>query len=240
VPNILCPKCDSTLAIDDSSVGQMVQCGSCQNVFKAAVAPPSKADDEDERPSKRKSKRRYEDDDEDERPSKRRSSKRGDDDDDEDEDEDRPRKKKGRKHYHDEDDEIDDAIAPTGSNGMATASLVLGIIALVIELPSFGGTIFGTACCPFCGILFWPAHALAALLAIIGLILGLLAMKNPVGKGAWMAGLILSAATLLFAIASILLNVLGFAVIATMPTQPTQNWNQPVQPQPRPVPPRRG
>ncbi len=239
MPNILCPKCDSTLAIDDSSVGQMVQCGSCQNVFKAAVAAPPN-DEDDERPSKRKSKRR--DDDEDERPSKRRSSKRDDDDDDEDED--RPRKKKSKKHYHDDDDDLDDAVAPTGSNGMATASLVLGIIAIVIELPSFGGTIFGAACCPFCGVLFWPGHGLAGLLAVIGLILGLLAMKNPVGKGVWMAGLILSAITLLLTVASILLNVLGFAMVAaTQPApQPAQNWNAPVQqpqPQPRPFPPKR-
>jgi len=237
MPNILCPKCESTLAIDDSSVGQMVQCGSCQNVFKAVAAPPAK-DEDDERPSKRKSSRRSDDDDDEDedRPSKRRSSKRSDDD--EDDDEDRPRKKKkGRKHYHDEDDEIEDEIAETGSNGMATASLVLGIIALVIELPSFGGTLLGTACCVFCGFLFWPGHGLAGLLAVIGLILGLLGMKKPGGKAAWMAGLILSAITIILLIVMGLLYLLGFAVVATMPTQPTQNWNQPVQP--RPVPPRR-
>ncbi len=244
MPNILCPKCDSTLAIDDSSVGQMVQCGSCQNVFKAAVAAPPN-DEDDERPSKRKSKRR--DDDEDERPSKRRSSKRGDDDEDDD-DEDRPRKKKSKKHYHDDDDDLDDAVAPTGSNGMATASLVLGIIAIVVELPSFGGTILGTAagagcaCCVFCGVLFWPGHALAGILAIIGLILGILAMKKDGGKGAWMTGLITSAITLILIVLMGLLYLLGFAAIAaTMPTSPaTQNWNQPVQqPQPRPFPPKR-
>ena len=61
-------------------------------------------------------------------------------------------------------------------------------------------------------------------------------MKNPAGKGAWMTGVILSALTLLLALASILLNVLGFAVIAAQPTQPVQNWNQP---QPGPVPARR-
>ena len=32
MPNILCPKCDSTLAIADQSVGQMVQCGSCHQI----------------------------------------------------------------------------------------------------------------------------------------------------------------------------------------------------------------
>ena len=133
MPNILCPTCDSTLDIDDASVGQMVQCGSCQNVFKAVAAPPSEEDD---------------------RPSKRRSSKRDDEDDDED---DRPRRKsKSRRRDRDEDDDIDERPAAAG-NGMATASLVLGIIAAVIELPSFGGTIFGAACCPFCGVLFWPA-----------------------------------------------------------------------------------
>ena len=238
--NILCPKCDSTLAIDDSSVGQMVQCGSCQNVFKAAVAAPSQ-DEVDERPSKRKSKRRVEDDD-DERPSKRRSSKRGDDDDDEDDDEDRPRKKKGRKHYHDDDDDFEDEVTPKVGNGMATASLVLGIIAIVLELPSFGGTLVGTGCCiGFCGMLFWPGHGIAILLALIGGILGLVSMKKPGGKGAWMAGLILAATTLLFAIAGILLNILGFAVqaAAVPPAPPAQNWNPPQQQPMRPFPQKR-
>ena len=42
MPNILCPKCDSTLAIAEESVGYMVQCSTCHNVFDAVVERPSK------------------------------------------------------------------------------------------------------------------------------------------------------------------------------------------------------
>ena len=235
--NIICPKCDSTLAIDDTSLGLMVQCGSCQNVFKAVVAP---VEEEDDRPSKRKASKRSDDDDDDddevdERPSRRRSSRRDSDDNDDDDEDDRPRKKKSRK---DDDDDVDDEIAP--KNGMATGSLVLGIIALVLELLSFGGTLFGSACCFVCLVLFWPGHGVAVILAIVGLILGFLAMKKPGGKGAWMAGLILSAVTILLALVMALLYVLGFAVIAAQPVQPAPNFNPPPQQQPmRPFPQKR-
>lgn len=215
MPNILCPKCNSTLAIADESVGYMVQCGSCHNVFNAVVEPPSNRsrvdDGDDEPPSKRKRSRRDDEDDEDERPGKRRK----------------------RKRYRDDDRE--EPIIQAG-NGMATASLVLGIIALVIELPSFVGTIFGAVCCAFCGVLFWPGHGLAILLAIIGLVLGLMGMKNPAGKGASMAGSILSGVSLFLAIAAFLLNIMGFAVqAAKLPlAPPAQNWNQPQPNPPRP------
>ena len=226
MPNILCPKCDSTLAIADESVGQMVQCGSCQNVFQAVAIPPSK--------------RRAADDEDDERPSKRKRSRRDHDEDDDEDD--RPSQRKKRKRYHDDDD--DDRRPALAGNGMATASMVLGIIALVIELPSFAGTVlFGASmCCAACGVLFWPGHALAVILAIIGVVLGLLAMKNPIRKGQWMAGLILSGISLILALLGVLINVLGFAAQAAYTPPPNQtppNFNQPVQQQPKPNIPRR-
>jgi predicted Zn finger-like uncharacterized protein len=103
-----CPKCGARLTVDPGDVGLDVECPTCQTVYHAEVAAPAprKApgsgvkrslalvadDDEDDRPSRRSSRRAVaEDDDEDDRPS-RRVSKRDDDDDIE-----RPRKKKKKK-----------------------------------------------------------------------------------------------------------------------------------------------
>ncbi len=67
-----------------------------------------------------------------------------------------------------------------------------------------------------------------------------MAMKNPVGKGAWMAGLVMSGLSLILAILGVALNLLGFAVAAANVPPPAAgpNWNPPVQPiAPRPAPP---
>lgn len=76
---------------------------------------------------------------------------------------------------------------------MGVASLVLGIIALVIGLFSAGS-------------LGW----LGAILAIVGIILGALGKKNPEKKGIATAGLVLSIIGLIF---SLILYIACAAVI---------------------------
>lgn len=100
-------------------------------------------DDRDDRPRRRR------DDDEDDRPRRRRDD--GDDDD-------RPRR--SRRRY---DDDFDRRPASSG-NGMAVASLILGIVSFCI------GPVTG----------------------IVGLILGLVALRKPSGRGMAITGIILS------------------------------------------------
>lgn len=63
------------------------------------------------------------------------------------------------------------------STGMATAAMVLGIIAIVIFLFPIGSYV-------------------AVVLAIIALVLGIIAVRRPVGKGRAVAGLVLGAIAL--------------------------------------------
>ena len=107
-----CPSCGTALTVATQYLGMDVECPTCKSVFTAKMPGASKTgtgktsalartdapadDDEDDRPSKKKSKRRDDDEDEDDRPSKK--SKRIVEDD---EDEDTPKKSKRR----DEDDE---------------------------------------------------------------------------------------------------------------------------------------
>src|SRR5262249_52986543 len=139
--------------------------------------------------------RRDQDDDEDfeDRPSRRRR------DDDDYDDEPRPRRNTG----------------PT--NGLAIASMVLGIIAILIEIPSVATSLFGVVCC--CAMpLAWAGHAIGALVAVVGLILGITGLKPP-GKGMAMAGLITSGLSLLCALMGILLSILGIAVFGAAQQQ---------------------
>lgn len=140
-------------------------------------------------------------------PPARRSSRRADDDDDYD-DEPRSRRRTG------------------GTNGLALASMVLGIIAIVIEIPSLATSLFGVVCC--CAMpLAWIGHAIGGLAAVIGLVLGVVGLKPP-GKGMAIAGLITSGLSLLCALGGIVLSILGIALIGA--GQPNPNFNQPNNP----------
>ena len=110
-----CPSCGTALTVATQYLGMDVECPTCKGVFTAKVPGASKTgtgktsalartdapadDEEDDRPSKKKSKRRDDDEDEDDRPSKK--SKRIVEDE---EDEDAPRKSKRRDDNEDEDD----------------------------------------------------------------------------------------------------------------------------------------
>ncbi len=75
--------------------------------------------------------------------------------------------------------------APAG-NGLAVASLVLGILALV------------TVWIPILGMIAW-------ILAPLGLVLGLVALSKPIGRGMAIAGAVCSGLGLLGCIAWVLL-----------------------------------
>lgn len=78
-------------------------------------------------------------------------------------------------------DDFNNSYAPPPSNGMAIASLVLGIIALLMAL------------IPVVGMLSW-------LLAPAGLITGFLAMGKPTGRGLAIGGLVTSGIALVICI----------------------------------------
>ncbi len=92
------------------------------------------------------------------------------------------------------------APAAAPSNGMATASLVLGILGLV------------TAWIPIVGLVAW-------IFAPLGLIFGIIGLGKPTGKGLAIAGLICSVIALFICLFYVvaLLGFLGIAASATAP-----------------------
>lgn len=152
-------------------------------------------------------------------PPSRRSSRPSDDDDD------RPSRRRSRDDDY-EDDEPRSRRRGGGTNGLAIASMVLGILAIVIEIPSLATSLFGVVCC--CAMpLAWIGHAFGGLAAVIGLVLGVVGLKPP-GKGMAIAGLITSGLSLLCALGGIVLSILGIALIGA--GQPNPNFNQPNNP----------
>lgn len=217
MPRTTCPKCGAVLDLTDDMVGQQIECGACQAVFVARSDAPrsSRRGADDDRPSRRRdddrpSRRR--DDDEGDRPSRRRRD---------DEDDDRP-SRKGRR-----DDE--ESPRPNGSlYGLGVASLVLGVLAILIEVPSFATSLFGAACCFCFGIASWLGHAVGAVFAVVGLGLGIFGLKDPKGKGMALTGTVLSGITLLGAVIGIVLSLLGIAVFAAnVPPRQNQQLNNP-------------
>ncbi len=150
---IVCPACSRRLAVQESHIGKMVRCPSCQQTcvvpdFRAPAPPPI------EPPlAKVEPPRVRRDDDYDDRP---RRPRRDDDDYD-----DRPRRPRRR-------DE---------SSGMAVASLVLGIVGLVtlcIPYVNFLGLI-----CAILGLIFGinsMGHPNGGGMAIAGLVLSIITL----------------------------------------------------------------
>ena len=164
---IVCPHCSTKLELDDDMLGVDVQCGGCQEIFKAELDPEPGSRPEAER-KLRKSKRRFDDD----------------DDNDEDEEDDRPkRKRKTRQGY----DVVDYGsrrsrrrIRDEGTQTLGIASLVLGIIGIPMCF-----------CCGLFGIIF-PVLAIifgyfsiktpGKAMGISGLILGVIGLVLAVIK----------------------------------------------------------
>lgn len=174
------------------------------------------------RPSARSS-RRDPDEDEDDRPSRRR--RREDDED----DESRPRRR------------------AEATNGLAIASMIVGILALLIELPSIvvslGGVAAGVCCCCPVSLITWMPHAVGALGGGVGLTLGLFGLKGQSGKGMAIAGVATSGVAILIALLGVVLSILGLAVGIPPPANnpgfnqqnnpPFNQPNRPIGPNPR-------
>lgn len=85
--------------------------------------------------------------------------------------------------------------APASANGMAIASLVLGIVSvLIVWIPVVG--ILGT------------------LMALIGLVLGLLALRRPDGRGLAIGGVVCAGVSLVITAVYILLFAAAIGVAA--------------------------
>lgn len=91
-------------------------------------------------------------------------------------------------------------VQPTG-NGLATASLVLGILSLV------------TVWIPIIGMIAW-------ILAPLGLVLGLVGLSKPTGRGVAIAGSVCSAIGLLGCIAWVVLIGIGASLSEAAVTAP--------------------
>lgn len=227
-----CPSCRGALAVHAADLEAVVECPFCKTQFRAAKpgeSPPTsrsgsksslhdvlgpvsggerrsrrgRREDDDERPSRRD---RARDDDEDERPSRRSRSR--------DDEDDRPSRRRRRGG---------DEPELKGGQGLGIGSMVCGILALAIELPSLATNLFGLGCC-FCVPFSWLGHALAVILGLVGLGLGVFALKTP-GRGMAIAGVSCSGAALLGAVVGVVLTIFGFAVFAAAANAPQQNNN---------------
>lgn len=183
-------------------------------------------DEDDNEDSEPKSKRRAADDEDDDAP----RSKRGRSRDDEDDDEDRRPAKKRRRDDEDDDDHVDirrkkkRGKEKAGPNGMAIASMICGICAIVSYFAACG---CGAAAGPFGAI----PGGVALVLAIVGVILGHIG-KTPGSEGFAWTGLITSYITLVLMLLGVILVIIllifGVALLAAAGNA-----------QPRPMPPRR-
>jgi len=218
MPRITCPTCGAALEVTPDMIGAMVECGSCQAHFVALERKPQsrRTRPDEDRPSRR---RREEEND---RPSRRRREEFEEEDNDY-----LPRRRQG----------VRGGLTADGSiAGLGIASLILGIISVLIEIPSFGVSLFGVICCCAAPVA-WLGHAVGGIFALVGLGLGVFGMQAPKGKGLAIAGTVMSAITLIGAIVGIVLTILGIVAIPlAAPANPQPNnpppWNQPQPPPP--------
>jgi hypothetical protein len=162
MPRITCPTCGATLDVTPDMIGETVECGGCQAQFVAQERRPLSRRADEDRPSRRRP-----EDDEDDRPSRRRPR-----DEDEDEDDYRPRRRRRRP-------------ATQAGTGMATTSLVLGILSLPLGF--------------CCGLFSLPV-------SILGLVFGGLGLKTE-GRSMAITGMVLSGLGLAMAIIMVVVGV---------------------------------
>ena len=184
---VTCPECKSELELDATFEGQEVECGNCLKVFKAtrpgsggssapgtkkipgAGTKPAAGSGGGSRPAGRPApKKRRGDESDDDYGSGRRRRRRDEDDDDYEHD-------RRREDDYDDDDYGPPPYRAAGEgDGPATASMVMGIVSLVI------------VCC-------WP---LSLPLAIAAIVTGVVGQKSQTNKGQATAGLVLGVITL--------------------------------------------
>jgi predicted Zn finger-like uncharacterized protein len=149
---VTCPTCQSELEVEAEFEGKEVECGNCLQLFVAEKPRPRSADPV---PSKK--------------PAGQSGRKRRDDEDD------RPRSRRRRR-----DDDDEDYMPPPerppggGGDGLAIASLILGIVALPVVCcwPLSIGLGLGATITGALGLKSQNNHAVA----VIGLVLGVIAL----------------------------------------------------------------
>lgn len=198
MPRTTCPKCRAVLDLTADMVSQQIECGACQAVFLATPDDPPEVRRGEGRPSRRRL------DDEDDRPSRHRR--------DEDEDEDRPSRRRSRDE-EDAEDRPRRRRRPAGGRGqgLAVASLILGIVSIPLAL-----------CCWVLGI---PVALIGGVLGIVHLVQG-----RSEGRGLAIAGVVCSG---LGVVAVILGLVLGIAVNLANLKPNRQNNGPPFGPPPQ-------
>ena len=120
---------------------------------------------------------------------------------------------------HPEDDFDDDYVAsfrgsrPRG-NGMATTSMTLGIIALVVDLLSTFAGCIGAFC--IVGFVFWLVAGVGFLMGVLAVVLGFTALRRgPSGMAT--AGIVTGICAILWSIALGVMVGLGLGVLANLP-----------------------
>jgi|GEM_PF-2009576 len=210
---VKCPACKAELEIDESYEGQEVECGNCLEVFSAkrGESTPSGKTSEGDTSSRSgggsssRSKRKSEEETED----KPRRKKRRRDDDDDDYDHDRRR---------DDDDDDDDYSGPprrrpSNINGLAIASLIMGILSVLMAV----GTFPFAACCLCFGVVAMPISGLLSLGAIIT---GAFALRQPEGKPMAIIGLVLGGIAIALIVLQLILGMVPFMMAPKQPPQP--------------------
>lgn len=91
--------------------------------------------------------------------------------------------------------------ATAGGNGLALASMIIGIVSLVLTV---------TVCC--CG--GWVGIPMA-IISIVGLILGIMAKKKDQKKGFVMAGIICNSIAIVLGIILVIAAIVGVAFLSS-------------------------
>lgn len=261
-----CPSCQTAYTVDDKNAGKKAKCAKCGETIDIPVAPagPAEPPAEGDRPrqsdggnvvdyiSSRSSRRDRDDDREYE---SRRSGRRDRDydagrgsrrDDDRDYDDRHDRSRGSRRRRQEEEDYGDDPIIRRRSQGnpgqgMAMASLILGICGIVISIASGGPAVCSMCCLAFAPFV-WAASGLGGVLGAVGLVLGFVSRNAGNRSGMSTGGIVTGGIAVALAIAGIVLT-LAFPAAMLMngppqgPVIQNPNFNQPDWPQPKFNPP---
>ncbi len=159
VLNIICPRCGALLDVTPEWLGQPIECGGCASVFVCPELAEDAPPDDGPKVLREKQKRRHRDRDDGDWDDYRADSP---------------------------DDDPDSHLAKKRGPGYATASMVLGILALTLAMPV---TIFT---CGFGGFV-------QITVGIVGLILGYIGLRSDARVTA-IAGMVMNVLAALFAV----------------------------------------
>src|SRR5579883_2748109 len=197
---VKCPACKAELEIDESYEGQEVECGNCLEVFSAkrGESTPSGKTSEGDTSSRSGG------------GSSSRSTRKS-----EEETEDKPRRKQRRRDDDDDDDDYSGPPRrrPSNIDGLAIASLIMGILSVLMAV----GTFPFAACCLCFGVVAMPISGLLSLGAIMS---GAFALRQPEGKPMAIIGLVLGGIAIALIVLQLILGMVPFMMAPKQPPQP--------------------